>query len=265
MPNTILEVRSDCGAGKLKAAIGACSLFCFLSIPAAILTALSPRDKASAEDRMFFMMLAILCVSGLAWCIWLYLSKLEQQRSLPPSMRIDDHGITVGTNLANMIPWGSVVSATERIERNASQLVKAELMLSLVDGESTVLDLRSLDSKPEQIVAVAKEALRQSRGLKLRDLERTSVSCPSCGRQTEDLKLIQSGIIIFLLFYYSYQLRQYACCRECARKIIARDSAINLLTCHITWPLLWLAAVVLPQSGKLLLRGHDAKALEHIT
>ena len=265
MRSTSLEVKSDCGVTKFKLLIGVLSLFLFPFATLASTILLSPRDNHKLQDKIFIFVFTALCIGGLAWCIVSYCKKRRLQRSLAPLMRIDENGISIGADPSNSIPWHSVASIVETIRRESHVAVEANLTLLLTNGEAKIVELLSLDSKPERIVAFAKESLRQSRGLSLKDLECSSISCPLCTRPTENLKLIQSGVLIFLLFYYSFNLKQYLCCRECARKIIARDSAINLLTCHITWPVLWLAAVVLPQSGKLFLGGHDKKALEQVT
>ena len=260
-----LEVRSDCGAGKFMALIGLSSVFSFLLVPIAIMMVVSPQANQEVQDQFFFVVLAALCLSSLVISIFKYRSKRQQQRLQSPAFMIDKQGVRYGADLSKTIPWSSIALITESIRKESNYTEKAEFTLSLKDGMSKTFDLRSLDSKPEQIIAFTRESLRRSRGLKLKDLKNRSVSCPLCAKPTKKLKTIQSGIIVFLLFYNKYELKQHICCRECVRSIILRDSAINLLTCHITWPVLWLAAVVLPQSGKLLFSGHDAKALEHIT
>lgn len=106
---------------------------------------------------------------------------------------------------------------------------------------------------PEKAVSFAKERYRRSQGLeiqKIKDLNREA-SCPRRGVTTTSLKSV-----------HSIRLDKLVCCSKCARRILLRDTAINLVTSNVVRPFIWLIPVFLPQIGKMLNTGHDQKTLD---
>lgn len=264
--NITFEARNDFGANKHKLLIYLCILFAILLNPLAILMNVSPQKDTKPTDQRFFLGLTAIVDAGLVVAFLLYRNAKQRQRQSSPVIRISEKGIEFGDDLKNSIPWKQVATLSDRIERQNRATIVATLNVTLVDGRTIPIDLLSLDKKPEQVARFATEALRNVRGINLRQIKdfATAVTCPRCGQPTDSLKAIQSGVIIFLLFHVHYTLNSYVCCRNCVRKQFSIDSAINLLTCNIAWPILWLVAVILPQSGKLLFPGHDKKALEKV-
>jgi len=262
----VMDCRLGHGAPKLLSVIWALAFFALLLTAGAALMIAAPQENAKSVDRLFFIGLAVVVDAGLIWAVVVYWLKKRLQRASPAVLRIDEQGIQFGRDLKESMPWSSVKAVDGRVRREKRNLVEAVLLVTLADGKSPALDIKPLDRKPEQIIDFAKAMLRDVRGIKVSELKdfAAQVRCPVCGEMSSNMKWIQSGVIVFLLFYNSYSLERIACCQRCARRILGRHSAINLLTCHITWPLLWLVAVLLPQSGKLLLPGHDKKALENV-
>jgi hypothetical protein len=196
---------------------------------------------------------------------WYYIRRARQRR-MPAILRFCDAGIQHGANLEQLLPWTKINAINERIDTDHGVARKAVLYLQLVDGRTHAINLTHFDQKPDRIIDAARELLRNSRGVSIHDIKdfATPVQCPICGKETLSLKSIQSGTIVFLFIHARSSLKKYACCRRCARRIIARDSAVNLITCNIAWPIAWVGAVIIPQLGKLVLSGHDLKALEKV-
>lgn len=265
-----MELRSDCGATLARALMwlavvffGVCSPILFLAIADVLDTSRS--IKLPNEMPLLFLAAFIVLVTALGW----YLYTLHRQQSAPVEIIVDESGIQLIPRFAadrkRVLPWRQIVSITSEISNEPGNY-QAHIDLDLTDGTSTGIDLRKLSEKPAKIVAFAKSMHRKSRKVNLHLIRsrHTRVVCPRCGLETERLKSIQTGRIVFLFIHNEYRLQTITCCQSCARRVLARDSAVNLLTCHFTWPILWFGAVILPQSMKLLRPGHDRQALEDI-
>jgi hypothetical protein len=262
------EARQDCGAFFFKILILLCGVFAFFMDAIALAALLNPRPGVNGHPPDRSRIVPILASANVALivAIAMFLWSKRRQRTSPPLVRISNNGIQFGPNLASSITWKQVGGLSDRIERTQHAVTTAKLNVQLLDGSAVAIDIKRLNHKPEKIVAWATEAYRNFRGVNIRDMKDfgEKINCPRCGKPTDSLKCFQSGIMVFLLFHVSYSLNDHVCCRSCTRQRLAIDSAVNLITCNIAWPLLWFGAVIIPQTGKLLFSGHDKKALEKI-
>jgi hypothetical protein len=265
-PKPVFEARKDFGASAYKGLIVVSMLFAVMTNPFAVLQMARPPNKDKLGDPSLILTIAVLSDIGLIASVIMLSRAKRRQRESTPVIRISDKRIQFGPDLKDNIPWNQVATMSEQIKRRNRVIETATLAVKPVEGRPVSIDLKQLDHTPEQIAVAAKAAFRAFRGVVVRDLKdfAATMTCPRCGNPTDGLKSIQSGIMIFLLFYVRYTLNTYICCRSCARRQLAIDSLINVITCNIAWPILWLGAVIVPQSGKILFSGHDKKALEKV-
>ncbi len=182
-----------------------------------------------------------------------------------PILRITREGVFSGREAQYFKPWTEIDAVGGYVDQKKTEIVA--VLTFEFQNSGVGIRLTTMAGKAKRIIDLCKDLRRRSVGVEVNQamFAGTLLSCPYCLKESDSLKNIQFGSIVLIpLVYVSYKLTRTTCCMPCARQKLLVDSVRNLLTCHVFWPILWFGAVILPQSGKLLFRGHDKEALRDV-
>jgi hypothetical protein len=96
-----------------------------------------------------------------------------------------------------------------------------------------------------------------------KQLERTPVTCPVCGNETDSLKsyILPNFTFVFVATRWKWEYK--VACAKCMRKMLLKNAGLHIITANVLWPI-----VVLPRFSvnltRTFVKGHSEDVINDL-